>query len=208
MGLSQYLNDLLQRWLQGNLAPEVTVTGGGTCPAEVEVTNTPLDVSVTNDSDDPLSVADDLVRASQEGRGICRWVNNKSGVATLTVLTDGPVAGPPSEPGIYYNIPSGKQVRITKACFQLITASDDCNFRLVAMDAVNGGGNKLAYITPIFTIKNGAAFTGFQGTSYDFYLSPIVKYSDGVRSISVEVEANDASATIHAVWQGIVEDET
>ena len=120
------------------------------------------------------------------------------------MLTDAPAG---DQPGIYYNLSSGKQVFITQFCYGLTTASDSCTFELGTTSAANGGGT----FTPITVerhLATGATATG--RLDQDFTITPPLgplKYSDGVRSITVRVNANDSGATINTAWHGWVEDE-
>lgn len=121
-----------------------------------------------------------------------------------TVLTDGPAAG---QPGIYYNLASGKQAFITQFCYGVTTASDSCTFEIVTTDAANGAGNVTAR-TLERHMATGTAATGKLDSdiTIDPPLGPL-KYSSGIRSITVRVNANDAGCTINTGWHGWVEDE-
>lgn len=123
-------------------------------------------------------------------------------MAGVNVLQDGPAG---DQPGIYYNLASGTQVMITQFCYGLTTASDWCTFELGYTDAANGAGN----FTPITLERHIATGTSPQGRlDQDFTIEPPLgplRYSAGIRSITIRVEANDAGATINTAWHGWVE---
>ena len=120
------------------------------------------------------------------------------------MLTDAPAG---DQPGIYYNLSSGEQVFVSQFCYGVLTASDSCTFEIVSTDAANGGGNVTAR-TLERHIATGATNTGKLDQDLDIIppLGPL-KYSAGIRSITVRVNANDAAATINVGWHGWVEDE-
>lgn len=124
--------------------------------------------------------------------------------ASQTVLTNGPAG---DQPGVYLNLASGQQVLLREMCFGVNTASDSCYYELGVTSAANGGGT-FTPITPRFYIRTGAAPTG--RSTYDKAMNPppCLKYSDGVRSITYRVEANDANCEITAAFHGWLEDET
>ena len=119
-------------------------------------------------------------------------------------MTDGPSG---DQPGIYYNLASGEQVFITQVCYGLTTASDSCTFELGTTDAANGGGT----FTPRMLerhLATGATVSGRE--DFDLTITPPLgplKYSNGVRSITFRVNANDSGAAINAGWHGWKENE-
>lgn len=119
-------------------------------------------------------------------------------------MTDGPSG---DQPGIYYNVASGKQVFISQLCYGVLTASDSCTFEIVTTDAANGAGNVTAR-TLERHLATGTAATGKLDQDLDINppLGPL-KYSSGIRSITMRVNANDAGCAINAAWHGWVEDE-
>lgn len=124
--------------------------------------------------------------------------------AAQTVLTNGPAG---DQPGIYYNLAEGQQVLVRESCFGVISVSDNCFFELGYTDAANGGGT-FRPITPRLYIRTGAAPAGRSTYDKPFNPPPCLKYSDGVRSITFRVDANDATCEISAAWHGWTEDET
>lgn len=121
-----------------------------------------------------------------------------------TVLTDGPVG---DQPGIYYNLPQNTQVFITQFCYGLVTASDSCTYELGWCDAANGAGT----FTPLTVERHIATGATAQGRlDQDFTIEPPLgplRHSNGVRSITFRVNANDAGATINVAWHGWYENE-
>lgn len=124
--------------------------------------------------------------------------------AAQTVLTNGPAG---DQPGVYYNVAAGRQVLIREMCFGVITASDNCFFELGYTDGPNGTGT-FRPITPRFYVMTAAAQDGRQTYEKLTNPPPCLKYSNGVRSITYRVDANDANCQISAAWHGWVEDET
>lgn len=124
--------------------------------------------------------------------------------AAQVVLVNGPVG---DQPGIYYNLPEGRQIVITMFCFGVNTLNDDCDFEFGYTDAINGAGT-FAPVTPRFHVATGAAREG-RATFDRSPTTPIVlKYSGGIRSVTARVDANDAGCQVTAAWNGWVEAET
>ena len=92
-------------------------------------------------------------------------------------------------------------------CYGLITASDSCTFELGTCSAANGGGTFTPH-TVERHLATGATATG--RLDQDFTITPPLgplRYSDGVRSITFRVNANDSAASINVAWHGWVEAE-
>ena len=120
------------------------------------------------------------------------------------MLTDGPAG---DQPGVYYNLSPGEQVFVTQICYGVLTASDSCTFELGTTDQANGAGT----FTPRTLerhVATGTAATGKLDQDLDIRpaLGPL-RYSDGIRSVTFRVNANDAGCTINAGWHGWAEDE-
>ena len=140
---------------------------------------------------------DKATQAARLGSGIHKWVNDKVPGDASVVLTDAT---------LYYNIPAGHQVLITQLFLGIETVSDDCHSDMVSCDAVAGGGTPTA-ISGHFHIFTGANLVGTEDKEREFIPPILVKYSDGARSISVRVDANDASTVVTTGWMGWVEAE-
>ena len=144
------------------------------------------------------SSTDHALQASRRGDSLLKWVNDKTPGDASVVLTD---------VGLYYDIPAGKRVLITHVSYGIITVSDDCHFEIGSCSAVTGGGT----FTPLaFHMEVGTgdrkSDKAIQRTDFDPPLC--VNYSSGARSITMRVNANDASAVITCGWHGWVEKET
>lgn len=133
------------------------------------------------------------------GRQVRRWINDKTSVATPTVLTDAPAT---VFPGIYYNLSEGEIVYITRLCFGLSTASDNLEVELVMCSAAAGGGDAVP-LTQQYHIATGATIAGHLNQHMSFADCPIaVPYSASSLSITIRVNANDASASATVGWAG------
>jgi len=135
--------------------------------------------------------------AAREGLGLYKWVNDKVPGAVAVVLTDATLV---------YNIPAGYQVFIVKTWALLQTASDSCKFTTVSCSAINGGGVATA-LDGDQDIYSSGNLAGAEHYERDYQIPLVVKYSTGARSITIEVTANDALATIGCGWHGWVEPE-
>ena len=91
---------------------------------------------------------------------------------------------------------------ISQMCYGLTSASDSCTFELVSTDAANGGGTATAR-TVERHLATGATAQGRldQDFTMDPPLGPL-RYSDGIRSITFRVNANDSGATVNVAWHG------
>jgi hypothetical protein len=124
--------------------------------------------------------------------------------AAQTVLQNGPAG---DQPGIYYDLQIGDIVLIEQICYGVLTNQDSCDFELGYTDQPGGGGT----FTPM-TMQFGQA-TGNPRTGKTIEERPIpvalpLKYSDGIRSITIRVDANDASAQVRCGWSGCILKET
>ena len=146
---------------------------------------------------DGLQGVDPGLDAAREGRALVRWANNVTPGASEVVLTD---------TTLIYDIPIGKQVIVTQICHGLTSFSDSCVFTLVACSEPNGAG-AVTDLNHDMNIASGSAIAGTQVYHYRLRPPICVKHKDGHRSISFQVTANDASATITVGWHGWYEDE-
>jgi hypothetical protein len=144
-----------------------------------------------------LAVSSDEYIAAEEGRSIRRWLNEKTGVDGVNVLTDGPSG---DSPGIYFNLSEGQEVYVTRMCFSLNTVSDSCRFEIGYTDAVNGGGN-FTPVTHYYYYNTAAALDGYEGEEIALPASRI-RWADGAKSVTFRVNANDANCSIIVAWYG------
>ena len=146
---------------------------------------------------DYTRITGEMAQRSRLGDGLHKWVCNKTPGATEVVLTD---------TTLIYNIPEGKQIFIRKAWILLTSASDNCHGTLVSCNAVAGGGTP-TNLDGCLVVHSAAAMYGSEHYERDYRVPIRVRYSDGARSISIKVNANDASTEISVGWQGWVESE-
>ena len=135
--------------------------------------------------------------AAREGRSLIRWANSTTPGSSEVVLTD---------TMLIYDIPIGKQVVITAIDYGLTSVSDSCVFTLVACSEPNGAGTVTDLNHDLY-IASGSSIAGVYTYHEDFSPCICIKHKDGHRSISFQVTANDASATITVAWHGWIEDE-
>lgn len=138
------------------------------------------------------------LEAARDARGLHKWVNDKTASGSLQVLTDATM---------YYDIPAGKQVIIVQAYIGVETVSDDIHVEVVSCSAVAGGGTATA-LSGHYHLFTGANLVGTEDKEREFMPPLIAKYSDGARSVTMRINANDASCVISCGWMGWVEPET
>ena len=146
----------------------------------------------------PIRNSDQGLRAAREGRAIHKWDDRITGLSGSHVVS--------TDAAIYFDIPVGKQVIITGIDIGLDTTNDVAHAYVAGCAATAGGGNstQLSHHNHLVT---GAAKEG--RSEYNFSFDPLlcVKYSDGYRSVSLALAANDQNADILVAWHGWVEDE-
>lgn len=140
---------------------------------------------------------DEALRAGRRGRAIRRWLEEVN-------VTDSYIVSTAAD--IYYDLPAGKQVVIARAFFGCHTSGEEITCYPVSCSEKAGGGNatQVARHNHDFV---GAGKSG-RGSEMNDHNPPIVvKYSDGVRSVSMAVKATDAATVVCFGWSGWVEDE-
>jgi hypothetical protein len=143
------------------------------------------------------------VAAAFRGDGLNYWINNKIPGAVQIVLTDGPAG---AFPGVYYNLERGDAVLISQTIYGVNTLSDSCEFELGYTTQAAGAGTFYP-IWAKYISSTGGTFFGVR-TYLDILDPPLVlRYLDGVRSITFRVNANDAACEITAGWRGWKESE-
>lgn len=149
---------------------------------------------------DPVRIIDthDALQAVRDRKSFIRWINDKDGVAALTVLTDGPGG---DDPGIYYNLQPDEVAFISRFCYQLTTISDNLRIEWGYTNQPNGAGI-FTPISPIFREQNGANL--FRVAQVQALQPPAsgVRYTNGARSITIRVQTNDAAARFMAYYVG------
>jgi len=141
---------------------------------------------------------DQALRAAREGRDIARYQADQTVTAAFVVEVGA---------AIYYNIPAGKQVIVTKIFVGCETVDEYVAGYLVACDAVAGGG------TPVQKTREthnhvGSKKDGNQHETVNAYPPFCIKYSDGHRSISMAMKATDTGTVVGFGWRGWIEDES
>ncbi|KPK91510.1 MAG: hypothetical protein AMJ88_13460 [Anaerolineae bacterium SM23_ 63] len=143
-----------------------------------------------------------LPTSGHSGRQIRRWVNEKTGIGTETVLSDAPSG---VYPGIYYNMSEGEILHITGIHYGLFTISDSLIVELGMCSAVAGGGTFIP-LTPKFHIATGTAIAGHLDQEIDLAARSIaIPYSAASLSITMRVNANDADASATVGWTGYIQ---
>ncbi len=137
------------------------------------------------------------VQQARLGHGLHKWVDDKKPGASSTVLTD---------TALVYNLSAGYAVFIVSCWAQLTTASDNLHVNLVSCTAVNGGGVATDISGHLHVVSSGN-MAGTENDEREFIVPIRCRYKDGVRSISMRVDANDAAAVMHCGWDAWVEAE-
>lgn len=138
--------------------------------------------------------------AALEGRVLSRWLNNKvPGAAIPTILIDGPAG---DQPGIYYNLLPEDNILISQIFFGINTMADSCYFEIGWTNGTAGTGTFYPLDLRRFVLT-AAIGDGTQTFVVDFEPPiQVLKYSDGVRSVTFRVTPNDATCQISAGWRG------
>lgn len=118
-------------------------------------------------------------------------------------MSDGPSG---DQPGIYYNLRENEMVFISQYRCGLTTLSDSVVFELGFTNAINGGGT-FRPATCEYHLATGAVVNGIVPPYFVIDPPLCLRYSQGVRSITMRVQANDAGATITVAYHGWVENE-
>lgn len=132
-----------------------------------------------------------IEQAEREDRTVRKWINNFTPSTTeLTMLTN-----------IAFNIPIDTIFYVTEFFANIEAFSKNCDFLLVKCTGQNGSGT-VEEMTARTHIFSAAAGIGFLGQQIVFRPSVVVRYSDGWRSICVQVQANDIANVITCSWAG------
>jgi len=140
---------------------------------------------------------DQALRAAREGRVIRRYLDDQTETNAFVVSTAA---------AIYYDIPAGKQVVVTKAFVDCETVLEFAAAYVVGCSAITGGGAA----TQVHHALHDHVGDKKEGPSHKVKITnpPLVlKYSDGHRSVSMAVKATDAATVMSYGWNGWVEDE-
>lgn len=135
-----------------------------------------------------------------KGNGICRWVYEFSPGSGTLVGTHGPVNG---QPGLYYQMEPDDIIMISHVCMELTSDEDSVMYQM-GYTARGTAAGTFTPLTPWHHLESGSnKFAAWSGAD-EFYNPPIrVLYNAGTaESITIRMEANDASTTVVAAWQG------
>jgi len=144
----------------------------------------------------PTLTLDEAAHHSRIGNRVSGWVNDKTPGDSEIVLTDATLT---------YDLSEGEQVLIKTFYGALQTASDNCHFNVVTCTAIDGGGIATD-VCGHFHVYSSGNLAGTENFRWTFDVPLRVRYQDGVRSISIKVNANDGAAIISCGWVGWVED--
>ena len=140
---------------------------------------------------------DQGLRAAREGRNIRRFLADVNVTAAFVVSTNAL---------IYYDIPEGKQVVITRLHLGCETVDEYAAGYLVGCAEVAGGG----VATQLHAQAHDHVGGKKEGAGHIVRTTNppiVVKYSDGHRSVSLAVKATDTSTVVAYGWNGWVEEE-
>ncbi len=147
----------------------------------------------------PLRYAHEVgIRAARAGHSIHKWDDSITGLSTEHVVS--------TDAALYYDLPEGYQVMVTALVVGLDTINDEVHAYVAGCAAIAGGGDDtqlshhIHYVTAV-----GKA--GRSEVKHVFDPPLCVKYSDGYRSVSVAIAANDTDADVLVAWHGWVERE-
>lgn len=145
----------------------------------------------------PVNVANGGIEAARQGCQVIGWVNDEDGIGTDTIMTAA---------SLVYNVRRGERVMISCMTYGLITINDSIHVELGFTDQANGAGS----FTPISGhrhVLSGAAIAGFTTQRENFTCPRPARYSEGARSITFRVTANDINAEVTLEWVGWIEKE-
>lgn len=141
--------------------------------------------------------SDQGLRAARQGRAIHKHIMEDTVTAAFVVQTAA---------GIYFNIPSGKQVVVVNINVGCDDSDEFAAAYLVGCDAVAGGGTPTQFHAEIHD-HVGDKKQGHGHIDEDINPPVVIKYSDGHRSVSMAVKATDTNTVVEYGWMGWVEDE-
>lgn len=130
-------------------------------------------------------------QAERENRVVRKWAENITPPTTnATILTN-----------TAFNLPVNSVLYITELFTNIETFSDNCEFQIRKYTGQNGSGtgeDASAHVH-LFSAVAGLGFTGLRE---NYSPAIVVKYSDGWRSVAIQVTAGDATTEITTAWAG------
>jgi len=145
----------------------------------------------------PVHLSNDAAEHARQGAQVIGWVNDKTGIGTNTILTDATLV---------YNVRSNERIFIVEIAYGLTTTSDQVHVEAGYTSQPNGGGS----FTPLCAhrhITTGQSIAGFLDREEEFSMPRVCSYSQGARSITFRVTANDTDAAVTVEWAGWIETE-
>ena len=136
-------------------------------------------------------------QACRERRVVRKYANDITPGANLVVLT---------QPTVVHNLVEGQRVMVRALHFGVLTVSDNCHFEVGWTTGPNGTGT-FHPLTAHRHIYTGASVTGRVDHHDDLAPPVCIRYSDGARSVTYRVDANDANCQILCEWAGWWEQE-
>lgn len=137
------------------------------------------------------------LQRARAGKVMNKWVNEKVPGAGVKILDD---------TNLIYNLQEGKQIVICGWAYGVITNSDDSHFCIGYTDQPDAAGTFTA-VTHCFYAGTGAANDSVRMYNVQCGVPIVLKYSEGVRCITIRTEANDANCEITVGWWGWTEEE-
>jgi hypothetical protein len=145
----------------------------------------------------PTNISNDGAEAARRGCQVIGFTNDLSGIGANTIITNA---------NVVYNLRVGERVMVASMAYGLTTVSDSIAVELGFTDAANGAGS-FTPITGHREVVSGAAIAGFVSQRECFHMPRAVSYSEGARSITFRITANDAQAQVSIEWAGWIEKE-
>lgn len=145
----------------------------------------------------PTHRSNDAAEHARQGSAVIGWVNEKTGIGTNTILTDATLV---------YNLRLNERVCIVLMLYGLASGSDDAHVEIGYTDQADGAGS----FTPLSSYRHfatGQSLDGFLEQPEVFGMPRACAYSQGARSVTFRVTANDTDAEITLEWSGWIETE-
>jgi len=134
--------------------------------------------------------------AAIEGRDFVGWVNDRSGVAAETVLTD---------VGFLGELEEGRRYIVTMFYMHLHTLSDWVSAEF-GTTVNNDGSGAFTPLTPKFHVDTGNVQSGADPSFIPLWERPIVVTSANGGAFTARVQGNDAAAEFTLGYNGYYEE--
>lgn len=137
------------------------------------------------------------VHSLRRGGGVQKYVNSYEASGSEEVIKDA---------SIVFNLSEGKCLIITQAFAGIESINDNCYFKLVGTTEPDGEGDVVEASAHVF-LRTGAIPEGSATEVYPFVPGFCVKYSSGIRSVTVQINANDGNCIVSCGYNGWEEKE-